>query len=130
MIVIGVSLIFLMIFRLSVYTEEIETAMLIYAVQITQFCATFQPSLGEEGGNAGLRMEPTAHAKTVLTMDSRERNEMGDSRTRWRRTILEEIKRLPGICWGRTTGLVQDWAIWRNLIEAPCATMDLRHSKI
>ena len=56
--------------------------MLIYAVQVTQFCATFQPSLGEEGGNAGLRMEPTAHAKTVLTVDSRGRKEKGDSRTR------------------------------------------------
>lgn len=68
--------------------------MLIYAVQVTQFCATFQPSLGEEGGNAGLRMEPTTHAKTVLTVDSRGRKEKGDSRTRWRRTILEGIKRL------------------------------------
>ena len=66
-----------------------------------------------------LRMEPTA--RTALTWTPEGWRNRGRKRKTWRRTVLEEMKSVT-IGLGSAARLAQDRTIWRNLVEALCAT--------
>jgi len=67
-------------------------------------------------------METTAHARTARTWFPEGRRKRGRLRTTWKRTLLKEMNSA-GVGWERATRLTQDRVIWKNFIEASCATM-------
>ena len=68
------------------------------------------------------RIEPTAHVRTALTWPPERRKKRGRPRTTRRRTVMEETRSTVLILVGRSTKLTQDRAIWRDLVDALCAT--------
>ena len=60
-----------------------------------------------------LRMDPSAHARTTLTWTPEGGTKRGPKNN------MEENG---GIDWERATRLAQDRAIWRDFVEALCAT--------
>ena len=68
-----------------------------------------------------LRMDPTAHTRTVLTWTPERRKKRGCPRTTWRRTVMEEMRRV-AIDWERAARLAQDRVFWKSVFEDLCAT--------
>ena len=126
MIVIRARLIFLMIiFRLSVYKKSRQRCSFMQYRSISDFPTIFRIRRWK------CRAKNGAHSACKNCPDSglqREEGKGGFTNKMEENDTGRDKK--AGICWERTTGLVQDRAIWKNLIEASCATMDLWHNKI
>jgi len=82
----------------------------------------YKPQDRKWRGHVLSQMEPTAHARTALTWFPEGRRKRGRQRTTWKRTLLKEMNSA-GVGWERATRLAQDRVIWKNFIEASCATM-------
>lgn len=62
-------------------------------------------------------MEPTAHARTALSLTPEGRRKRGRPRTTWRRMILDEMKSAV-IGWENAVRSAQESMAWQDLVEA------------
>ena len=69
------------------------------------------------------RMSNDLPTKTLLTWMPERSRKRGRPKTTWQQILEEELK-AAGLTWGTATRRAQDRGVWRDLVQALCATDD------